>query len=497
MALVSALLPSIFESPLLDHHEVALPPYPFIDLNEEGFQYFYANDFKDDKQVGNEAKENVGITPMMISKNIQEDFNVQSLDINETNTSEKILDFINQKIDSGTVESSFFVTNLGALITQYHKWFRLLPRVVPFYAVKCNPDKAIIRVLASLGAGFDCASREEIQLVKSFDCPPHKIIYANPCKPASHIRFACKEGVRMVTFDNEDELIKISKYMPDAELVLRILPESRSLMNFGSKYGASWEACPPLLQLASDLKLNVIGVSFHVGSGCYDTISYTNALLLSRQVFDLAEDYGFRFTLLDIGGGFPGTDNQENLGLTQQQSISIEEVASVVNPLLDQLFPPHIRVISEPGRYFAASTLTIVAAIHSRRRVLVQRQQQRPGVEDGKKFLYYIDEGVYGTFNCIFFDHQHPLPVPLFKSSDRLEIENGPGGCEKKYLSNVFGPTCDSLDLVAKEVLLPELFVGDWLYFENMGAYTTAAASSFNGFKTSSQFYVAPAQFLT
>jgi len=497
MALVSsALLPTIFESPLLGHHEVSLQPYPFVNINEGEFQYLYPHDFEEDEATSNEASVGENTAMMMISKTIQEDFNVQSLDMNETNTAEKILEFINQKIDSEAVESSFLVTNLGALITQYQKWFRLLPRVVPFYAVKCNPDKAIIRVLAALGAGFDCASREEIQLVKSFDCPPHKIIYANPCKPAPHLRFAAKEGVRMVTFDNEDELIKISKYMPDAELVLRILPESRALMNFGSKYGASWEACPSLLQLASDLKLNLIGVSFHVGSGCYDTISYTNALLLARQVFDLAEDYGFRFTLLDIGGGFPGTDNQENLGLTQQQSISIEEVASVVNPLLDQLFPPHVRVISEPGRYFAASTLTIVSVIHSRRRVLVQPQQQRPGVEEGKKFLYYIDEGVYGTFNCIFFDHQHPLPLPLAKSSER-PIANGSGRNETKYLSNVFGPTCDSLDLVAKEVLLPELFVGDWLYFENMGAYTTAAASSFNGFKTSSQFYVAPAQFLS
>jgi ornithine decarboxylase len=388
-------------------------------------------------------------------------FPVQVLTEFQVETVDSVVDFIRKKIELNT-EESFNVVNLGAIVKQFHYWHRLLPRVQPFYAIKCNPDISFLRILANLGAGFDCASKEEIRLVKDCGVDSSRIIYANPCKSRIHINKAKQEGIKMMTFDNLDELHKIHLLYPEAELVLRILPDdSCSLMKFGSKFGAPEEIWDELLQEASNLELNVIGISFHVGSGCYDSIGYVNSLRLARKTFDVGLKYGYDFTLLDIGGGFPGNENS---------SPTFMDIAKLVGPLIDELFPPSVRVISEPGRFFAASTTLFVTSIHSRR-----------AFQDGetKRFKYYIGDGVYGAFNCILFDHAKPLPrLPFLHESENL------------YHSTIFGPTCDSMDTVVSDVLLPELSVGDWLYFEDMGAYTSAAASKFNGFLNPQSLYI-------
>jgi len=184
-------------------------------------------------------------------------------------------------------------------------------------------------------------------------------------------------------------------------------------------------------------------------------------LVLARKAFDMGAKYGYDFTLLDIGGGFPGSD---------QSTPTFSDIAKVVGTLLDELFPPSVGIISEPGRFFAASTSFFVTSIHSRR-------VSQDGV--GKRFKYYIGDGVYGAFNCILFDHAHPNPLLV-----------SPPCSSDLYSSTIFGPTCDSMDTVVPDVLLPELLVGEWLYFSDMGAYTTAAASNFNGFSKPQSFYV-------
>jgi ornithine decarboxylase len=356
-------------------------------------------------------------------------------------------------------------------VRQYEQWTTLLPRVKPFYAVKCNPDPGLVKTLAHIGAGFDCASHGEIMQVLSYGVDPTRIIMANPCKMASHITGARNLGVSMFTFDNTDELVKIQRLYPNAELVLRILTDdSHSLMRFGSKFGAPPCSWTKIFKTARDLNMNIVGVSFHVGSGCMSPVAFTEALRRARSVFDLAERFGFGLDFLDIGGGFPGSD---------EGTIRFSEVARAITPVLDELFPPHVRVIGEPGRYLAHSTHTLACTVYARRYIDPEMTAEVPGADSALRYLYYINDGVYGSFNCIFFDHAHPAPIPLRRK------EKAPA-----HKCKIFGPTCDSMDVVAAELELPELSVGDWLYFENMGAYTTASASRFNGFKTSSFYYV-------
>lgn len=366
-------------------------------------------------------------------------------------------------------ENAFFVGDLGEVFRQHLRWKSLLPRIEPFFAVKCNPDTMVLKLLASLGCGFDCASKNEIQQVLDLGVDPSRIIYANPCKQASFIRYSAQQNVNRMTFDNVEELYKIKKYYPEAELVLRILTDdSMSLCQLGLKFGAPLSTVQHLLETAKELELNIMGVSFHVGSGCLDENAFYDAVLRARHVFDQASELGFNFRLLDVGGGFPGADVKDG--------ITFEKVAAVLGSAVDALFPPHIRVIAEPGRYYVASAFTICTNIIGRRTIANQDEQS---------YMYYVNDGMYGSFNCIMFDHQVVHPKVLMRNNEFVYGQQYNEG----YECSVWGPTCDSIDCLNKSTILPIMEPGDWLYYENMGAYTICAASQFNGFRKSEVVY--------
>ncbi|XP_073962708.1 ornithine decarboxylase 1-like [Choristoneura fumiferana] len=356
-------------------------------------------------------------------------------------------------------EEPFYVCDLRELAARHARWRDLMPRVEPFYAVKCNDDKLLLRTLAALGTGFDCASRGEIDLVTNLGVAPERIIFANPAKMASHIRHAASAGVDTMTFDSEPELLKIKQHMPHAQLVLRIRCDAASAQcPLGIKFGCDPVAeAPRLLKLAAVLGLDVIGVSFHVGSGAEETEVYARAIQYCRALFTLGAALGHaRMRLVDIGGGFPGGSGT-----------SIKEVAEVINTALETHFPePGVRVIAEPGRYFAAAAYTLAVMVHAKREVV---SVSAAGGEETHT-MYFINDGVYGSFNCVLYDHQQVEPTLLYPSS------------EKPQPCSIWGPTCDGLDCVLPAASLPPLQVGTWLLFKDMGAYTLPAGSNFNGF---------------
>lgn len=323
-------------------------------------------------------------------------------------------------------------------------------------AVKCNPDKEILRLLAAMGTGFDCASRAEIDLVLSLGIEPSRIIYAQPCKIKSYLRHARKVGVKQMTFDNGDELVKIKSCFPDAELVLRMLTDdSASLCRLSAKYGASLADAEELLRMAKELELNIVGVSFHVGSGASDPSSFHKSVGDARYVFDKAEALGYEMKLLDVGGGFVDE--------------TFECFAEALNKALDEQFPGDIRIIGEPGRYYASNAFTLATHVIARREVI-------GAIPDERSYMLYLNDGVYGNFSNIIFDHQHPIPQVLRMTHD--------GSNELKMTEySIWGPTCDGIDVITCQHFLPGVIdVGDWLFFENMGAYTKCSATRFNGF---------------
>jgi len=360
-----------------------------------------------------------------------------------------------KKVDGlrGSTES-FFITNIGALFSRYKLWKRHLPKVEIFYAVKCNPDEVILRTLAQFGTGFDVASRGEISIVKELGTSPDNIIFANPVKIESHITYADLENVSMMTFDSENELIKIKLHYPHAKLVLRVLvDDTNAKISFGAKFGCPRVQIDGLLMLAKQLTLDVIGVSFHVGTDCTSSTSHMNAIKYCREIFDVAKKYEYNLYLLDIGGGFGGFDSE-----VENEKFII--TAKHINEELEASFKdiPNLRIISEPGRFFAASCCTLVTKLIG-------------GTMIDETVKYFVESSVYGVLNNVIFD-KAKIEIKLLKEYP----ENCP-----KYKSVVFGSTCDSMDCICPNVILPKLNYGNWVYIENLGAYTTAASSNFNG----------------
>ena len=356
--------------------------------------------------------------------------------------------------------NNFYMVDLGRIVLQMARWRRNFPRVRPYYAVKCNPSSYILEVLGALGAGFDCASVGEFRQVMDLGVAEAKdIIFANPCKQVRHIQNARDAQIAHVTFDNEEELRKLAVHWPGAQCLLRIITnDSASVCQFSTKFGAPIPTIVPLLRTAKELGLSVVGVSFHVGSGCGDAQAFVEAARNARFAFDEGQKLGFKMEMLDIGGGFPGDDHS---------TPTFEDIADVLRPFLDEHFPD-TRIIAEPGRYFACACHTLVMNVFSKRVIEFSTQS---GAKQ-REYQYYATDGVYQSFNCIFFDHAHPRVYPMEDTHT------------EEHLTTIFGPTCDALDCIMKRVPYPELQVGDWLVVPDFGAYTVAAASPFNGFTT-------------
>jgi ornithine decarboxylase len=333
------------------------------------------------------------------------------------------------------------------------KRYVLNTKLTYWIAVKCNPDPEILRLLAALGTGFDCASKAEMEQVLAMGVDPSRIIYAQPCKTKSHLRYAAKNGVKQLTFDNADELYKTKALFPDAELYLRILTDdSASLCRLSLKFGAALDTTGELLELARKLELKVVGVAFHVGSGASDPQAFIKAVQDARFVFDQATEIGFAMHTLDVGGGFC--------------SESFEAMADVLSRALDDYFPPNIRIIGEPGRYYVSSAFTLACHVIARRTVA-------DPTLGTTSYMLYLNDGVYGNFSSIMFDHQNPIPKILRCGSRFMHGKNDQhSGYESPNITeySIWGPTCDGIDCIAQSAAFKEVLdIGDWLYFENMG----------------------------
>lgn len=351
-----------------------------------------------------------------------------------------------------------FVIDHDALRKAYRQFRRHLPRIQVYYAMKANPNPEIVRTLFEEGASFDVASMPEFMVVyENIKRMPakerqqwiwDKIIYANPTKPTDTLEELNKYKP-LVTFDNREEIHKIKKHAPNAGLVLRLrVPNTGAMVELSSKFGALPGEAVDLILEADKVGLTVEGLSFHVGSQTTNFDNYVQALNLSAHVFEEAKDRGYtKMNLLDIGGGFPAP---------YDDSVKpFAELAKVVNSELDRLFPKEIQILAEPGRFLAAVCGTSVASVIGKAH------------RDGKT-CYYINDGVYHTYSGVIFDHCK-YPVRAFKKG-------------ATSICSVFGPTCDALDVVSMAENLPELERGDLVYSENIGAYSHASATYFNGF---------------
>jgi ornithine decarboxylase len=349
------------------------------------------------------------------------------------------------------------VVNHDAIRENYALFKRHLPRVQGYYAVKANPAPEIVRTLFRAGASFDVASFPEFQLVYELirgrspkerqDFVWDKIVYANPVKAKETLE-ALDKYKPLVTFDNRVEIGKLRECAPHAGLLLRIrVPNTGSMVELSSKFGCDPGEAVSLIEEAQSAGLTVEGLSFHVGSQCTNFENYVQALNMSAAVWKEAKSRGLDLKILDIGGGFPVRYNRH------VPAFSV--LARKINAEIDRLFPKSMEIIAEPGRFFVATAVTSIATVIGKT------------VRDGRT-CYYIDDSVYHTFSGIIFDHCQ-YHIEAFKK--------GP-----TEISAVFGQTCDGLDTISQSEPLPDLQLDDLVYSVDIGAYSNASATWFNGF---------------
>ncbi|XP_039978275.1 antizyme inhibitor 1b [Xiphias gladius] len=349
-------------------------------------------------------------------------------------------------------KSAFVVGDLGVLMRQHAYWQSIVPQLQPYYPVKCNSSPAVIQVLASLGLGFICTNKAEMNLGLEHGVPPENIILSGVCKQLAHIKHAAKNNIQHLVCENEAELSKISRLHPGAKLLLQLTTEAHAAET-SMAFGSSLKSCRHLLEAAKELGVQVVGVTFHIPSSCQDLQqAYTHALSDARCVFDMAVDLGFNMNILDIGGGFTGSEFQ------------LKQVESAVRPLLDAYFPPlsGVQVLAQPGSFYVASAFSLAVNVIGKKVVTRHWDSLAQGENnEDTEFLYYMNEGVYGPFSRKLLGNSIAAPS-VHKHVLCAE--------ETVYPSSLWGPSLDQLDQVVERCLLPELSVGDWLLFSNMGA---------------------------
>ena len=340
-------------------------------------------------------------------------------------------------------------------LAEFNRW---LPKVQPYYAVKANSNPEIVRTLYKAGASFDVASFPEFMLVyenikglpekERQDYIWDKIIYSHPIKANDTLK-ALDQYKPLVTYDNFEEIKKVKKYAPNVGMLLRLrVPNTGAMVELSSKFGAEPGEAVDLIQASEKAGITVEGLSFHVGSQTTNFQNYVQALEMAAGIFKEARLRGFtKMNQLDIGGGFPAPYDANVQPL--------KELAKILNHEIDRLFPKDVAILAEPGRYMVATACTSIAEVIGK------------GFRDGKR-CYYLNDGIYHTYSGVLFDHCH-YPIRAFKQ--------GP-----TEICSVFGPTCDALDTISMTEELPDLNLGDLVYSDNMGAYTHASSTYFNGF---------------
>ncbi|KFV08701.1 Ornithine decarboxylase 2, partial [Tauraco erythrolophus] len=361
-------------------------------------------------------------------------------------------------------QQAFFVADLGDVVKKHLRFLKALPRVKPYFPVKCNSSEGVIRLLAELGAGFACNNKAEIARVQSIGVPAGKIFYSSPCKQVAHIKYAASRGVRLMTFDNEVELSKVARSHPRARMLLGIAADSSLSAHPSMTFGTALKSCRHLLETAKEQAVEVVGISFHLGSRSLEPQAFAQSVAAAQLAFEMGTELGYRMHLLDIGGGFPGTEDTR---------ARFEEIAAAVNSALDLYFPDGcgVEIVATPGRYYVTSAFTFAASITAMEEVPVEqpgsdgRMPVCPSPPEPSPCSSPEEESLL---------HPHALRPP------RLSLQR-PCPAHPSHSSSLRGPLGRAEDRVADGLELPELQVGDWLIFEDMGAYTIAPSSRLGG----------------
>lgn len=552
----------------------------------------------------------------------------------------KIEMFTLNRILNDDIDTSVVCINLEKILVQYIRFKKNLPSVTPFYSVKSNNDDIVLKFLYGLNCNFDCASVGEVKKLTTLlpDIARERIIFANTIKSINSLIYAKNENINLCTFDNIEELKKIRKYHPKCSLLLRINVDFKNYKSYmSSKYGANEHEWENILAFGKEHNLNIIGVSFHVGSNTKNLFDYCQAIKLSRDVFNISKKMGYNFEILNLGGGYPeeleydsAKKNEEKKYCTLNEAelkkdiqsflnekcvmktkynfYNFEKIALAINMSIEHYFKDiksTLRIICEPGRYMVASSSTLAVKVIGKRHPTFQgirlrdmkgldplhfakRGAQSTGGDSAKAnvdetnmsegvatggydnhvnsnqggktdqkegangvvtqmekkenaenannaedllhlshsnlsenlkcssnsklgnitnikkkvvsindnrynyYSYYVSDSIYGCFSGIIFDEYNRSPVFVIRNQGDNSTTSEELATSPLYLANIFGQSCDGLDMITSITYLPECYINDWIIYEYAGAYTFVSSSNFNGFRSCQKVYIFP-----
>jgi ornithine decarboxylase len=337
------------------------------------------------------------------------------------------------------------------------------------YAVKCNPEPAVLRALWEGGTRhFDCASPAEVALVRQM-FPDAAIHFMHPVKARGAIREAwARHGVRDFALDTTDELVKLRTEIAatgvtgELGLIVRLaLPKGQAVLDLSGKFGAAPDQAVALLRAARPHAAR-LGVSFHVGSQCLDPLAWRHALALVGEVIRAA---GVTIDIVDVGGGFP-------VAYPDVTPPPLGAFIAEIEDGFEQLgLPAATQLWAEPGRALVAGGGSVVVQVQARRDGAAGGA---PGDAQGRAALY-VNDGVYGSLaDAGALGFRYPV---------RLIRPDGAAPAAELRPFSLFGPTCDSADVMRGPFLLPaDVAEGDWIEIGQLGAYGGCLRTGFNGF---------------
>jgi ornithine decarboxylase len=323
------------------------------------------------------------------------------------------------------------------------------------YAVKCNPHQRVISALYRAGIRhFDTASLPEIAQI-SETYPDAKTYFMHPVKSRATIKSAYQVyGVRHFVVDHVNELDKVFEEISNRDLVIMVRlttpPAPDTLYHLSAKFGADEAMAVEVLRRATAAGCQV-GLAFHVGSQCLRPEAYVQALDICGEVLRKAE---VEAACIDVGGGFPAR-------YVEMDSPDIDAYFQAVREgLKKNRFKATVEVFCEPGRALVAAGCSLLVQV-----------QLRKGEQ------LYINDGIYGSLS-------ETLAAGI-RLPARLVRVDGPAPAEETTAFTLNGPTCDSLDVLPGSFDLPaDVREGDWIEIDQIGAYSNAVATQFNGFYT-------------
>ena len=373
---------------------------------------------------------------------------------------ERVQDFLARNPD---LEPPFLVLDLDEVKKRYLALAAEMPFADIYYAVKANPARPILSLLAGLGSCFDCASPREVRDVLDLGVAPSRISYGNTIKKDADIRTVTDLGIDLFAFDCEEELEKLARLSPGARVFCRIVVDNTGAdWPLSRKFGCAPEQAVDLMLMARDRGLVPYGLSFHVGSQQTNPESFDSAIATATGVMAALRAKDVHLQMLNLGGGLPAHYDRAIPELANYAAVIKAAMAKAdLNGGLKQ-------IIVEPGRYMVADAGMTVSEVV----LTAQRGDQRWVYLDIGKFgglAETIDEAIRYRFVT---KHNGAATVP----------------------SVVAGPTCDSCDVLYEKNVcqLPAaLKTGDRVHILSTGAYTTVyAAANFNGIPPLQEFYI-------